>query len=306
MTRLGRFSYRRRRACLAAAVALLALGPKAAQADDLPATLVAAAAEFGKAANERQCAFITGLSQHLPARGGPDTAISVAPTESYGPATVGAYLGDDLPGQTPPAFVQALVDAGVAKAVALTWMGRDRRTVAPKPASSSLPPEFRGLMPQNLPPVQSMGAPEPTGTRGVAFLVTGPDQVLFARPEQAGSSLTPVPPNLAGKTFEQDARPAGVWGSDRLCWKLIPDRVLEYGDPVDHGNGLVDVTAAVLFHPERVPAWISDPRVIGAVRPPMPPQTVLWLDFRNAGDGWRYVRPGSMIPPEKTHILEKE
>ena len=88
-----------------------------------------------------------------------------------------------------------------------------------------------------------------------------------------------------------------------MCVALVPDRVLEYSDVRRIGNGFNEVTAALLFRPRRLPAWVADPRVIAALGQNPLPWTVRVSTFRNAGSGWRQL-PGSSGSLEyMTHIV---
>ena len=76
-------------------------------------------------------------------------------------------------------------------------------------------------------------------------------------------------------------------------------------DPVTLPNGLRRITAAILFHPPRMPAWISDPRVIEAMPRHMHPNDVRFVTFRNDGDGWRpETYPFSTVTVGRIHLLE--
>ena len=249
---------------------LLAASAIPARAEDLPAALTAAAAQLGKpgTSTEMPCQTVSTRSGQAPPASTPDQFISVLPTDGYSSSTVGAYLDYSPAGGKPSPFVQALLEAGAIKAVPLAWGAWPAGATA---ASSGNP-----------------------GTNGVAYLVTGPDRVLFTRPRTEGI-MTPTPPGLPGGSYGvgRGNRPAEVWGSDTLCFRLVPDRVLEHSEPVA-GNGVTDVVAVVLFHPELRPAWLADQRVIKVTRP-MPAHIVQWLRFRNNGDGWRLIGPSGAV-----------
>ena len=137
-------------------------------------------------------------------------------------------------------------------------------------------------------------------------MVTGPDRELFARPSSP-HSLAASPPSVRGDgALDQDGPPPGVWATDRLCFNLVPERVLEHGIPAVHPNGITDVVAAVLFRPERRPAWLSDQKVIEAIHPNLAAHQVLWLAFRNDGKGWRYTNPSGLLSVGPTRLVDQK
>lgn len=291
-------------AVLPIAVLLLA-APSGARAADLPAELVAAAASIPATDDGlRICLQIEGLEDVRGVSVVVDDPPDGEAAHAYSSRKRGAYLGDGLPGAPAPAFAQALIDAGAADRLAMGW--RERRI-----GRSAALPILRDTG-------STPGAPAPTGLppayvvegRGEAYVVTGPDSALFARDEN--NWIAPVVPRLAprgagsdGTSFQDAAPPRGIWSSTRLCYVLKPDRVLEYSDPVAKPNGLRQVTAAILFHPSLVPAWISSPGVIASMPRRMAPDEVRFVTFRNDGDGWRPVAyPFSEVTTGKLHIVE--
>ena len=86
-----------------------------------------------------------------------------------------------------------------------------------------------------------------------------------------------------------------------------PDRVLEYGDVEVRENGVKYVSAAILFHPARLPAWASDYRVALTTRNVFVPDDVRFVTFRDDGDGWRPTPfPEPFFMRRKTHIVDVE
>ena len=284
---------------------LLIQARSGARAADLPAELVAAAASIPATDDGlRICLQIEGLENVRGVSIVVDDPPDTEQADAYTSHTRGVYLGDGLPGTPAPAFTQALIDAGAAGRLAMGW--RERRIGRPAAL-----PILRDLG-------STPGAPAPTGLspeyvvegRGEAYVVTGPDAVLFAHDES--NWIAPVVPRLAprgagsaGTSFQDAAPPRGVWSSTRLCYVLKPDRVLEYSDPVTKPNGLRQVTAAILFHPSLVPAWISSPGVIASMPRRMAPDEIRFVTFRNDGDGWRPVTyPFSEVTTGKLHFVE--
>jgi len=222
------------------------------------------------------CQTITTRSNQSPPASTADRFISVLPTEGYSGSTVGAYLDYSPLGGRPSPVMQALLEAGAVKAVPLAW----------------------GAWPAGATPASS-GNPPPNG---IAYVVTGPDRVLFTRPPTEGM-MTPRPPGLPGGGYGAGRAnsPPEVWGSDGLCFRLVPDRVLEHSVPVT-GNGISEIVAVVLFHPERRPAWLADQRIIKVTRP-VPAHVVQWLRFRNNGDGWRVLGPSGALSAGKMQVV---
>lgn len=311
--RRGTDARRRRRPLLPSAIVLASLSawafPGRAGAADLLGDILAASAQMPVDLGRRQCLGIQGLGDlvRLPVIIG-EQRVTVSATAGYSPSTQGAYLGSGPADNAPPPFVQALLDAGAAARVPLAWVQGTR--------------EMRAVMP----PLQGTGSPGAGGRRpgpayderrtvakGEAYLVTGPDKVLFERAQQ-GMLLT-SPPSIDGLTAPDDggaaadggAPPPGVWPAGRICYTLVPERVLEHTDVQERANGISEVSAAVLFRTERMPAWASDPRVIAATRPNMLPWRVIPILFRNHGDGWRYAAPSNFLAVgAKTHIVGAE
>ena len=75
-----------------------------------------------------------------------------------------------------------------------------------------------------------------------------------------------------------------MWSTAKVRAVEVPDRVLEYGDVQVRQDGVRYVSAAILFHPERVPAWASDFRVAGAISDAFVPNDVRFVTFRDYGD----------------------
>lgn len=282
----------RYRQCLPGAVVLAAttaivttsLWPGAARAEDLPVQLVAASRLIPVGPNERQvCIPIQGLGNQGGSSVIPGRQRSVGDgAPSYSAATKGAYLGNGPASVPAPPLVQALLDAGAARRISLYRERHYRPRAMVVPQLQDL-----GTVHPSGPPAPSPPPPvdQIIGYQADAYLVAGPDEELFKR--DPTDLMSPQPPYLAAAPGDTDAPPPGVWRTNQVCYALIPDRVLEYADFETHDNGVSEVTAAVLFRPERVRAWISDPRVIDALRPNMKPLDVRVLAFRNDGDGWR-------------------
>lgn len=304
---------RRRRPLLSSAMVLASLSawafPGRAGAADILDNILAASARMPADLGRRQCLGIQGIGDfvRLPVIIG-EQWVTVSATADYSASTQGAYLGSGPADDAPPPFVQALLDAGAAVRVPLAWAQRTR--------------EMRAAMPP-LRDTGSAGAggrrPGPayderrTVAKGEAYLVTGPDKALFERAQQG--MLPTSPPRIDGLTAPDDggaaadrgAPPPGVWPAGRICYTLVPVRVLEHTDVQERANGISEVSAAVLFRTERMPAWASDPRVIGATRPTMLPWRVIPILFRNHGDGWRYAAPSNFLAiGAKTHIVGSE
>lgn len=283
--------------------------PGRAGAANLLDDILAASARLPPDLGLRQCLGIQGLGNfvRLPAIIG-EQRVTVSAAAGYSPSTQGAYLGSGPADVAPPPFVQALLDAGAATRVPLAWVQRTR--------------EMRAVMP----PLQDTGSSGAGGQRpglpyderktvakGEIYLVTGPDKVLFEKTQPG--MLAPNPPSLDEPTVPDEARamvdrgtpPSGVWPTGRVCYTPVPERVLEYTDVQERANGISEVSAAVLFRTERMPAWASDPRVIGATRPNMLPWEVVPILFRNHGDGWRYAALSSFLMiGTKSHIVGAE
>lgn len=272
----------------------------ASPVDHLPSELLTALRLFPvDRGGSPSCLSIDGLRNRLafPLAFG-DRQVAVRSSDAYSPRTEGAYLGDGPVGAPAPPFVQALIDAGAAARVRLTWV---RHVRTPTPGAPSLQDTGTGrAMPAQNPPPAFRTQEE--SLDGDAFIVTGPDRDLFSHDD--ANALAPSPPAVAtGGDQGSASPPRAVWGTGRICYGLVPDRVLEYGDPEGHGNGVSEVSAAVLFHPRKVPAWIADPRVTASLRPVMLPDDVRVVTFRNDGDGWRPTQyPTRPLFTGRTHI----
>lgn len=252
-----------------------------ARADDLPGKLVAASrllpvAQLGRQAyTSIQELLNQGSTQATPGSqqaGDPKPAPHAASTQ-------GAYLGSGLPDAPASAFVRALLDAGVARQFRVTWTRHYRPPTMVVPQMQEL-----GTVRSSAPPIPSPPQLVDVVTTYLAdaYVATGPDESFFPHDPSApmGSPL------LGLETTSAAAPPPGIWRASRLCYALIPDRVLEYTDVETNDNGVSEVTAALLFRPERVPGWISDPQVIDTLRPNTKPLDVRILMLRNDGDGW--------------------
>ena len=262
----------------------------AARAADLPGELLTASKLIPIDADGRQvCLQINGLTNQLGLPMVIGRALtSVEATSAYTAETQGVYLGDGPSGVPAPPFVQALLDAGAAERIKLTWV--DRRSILTLGVPRLLDTGIAASAAPASPAAPSRE--QVTELHGDAYLVTGPDRELFVHDE--GNWIAPVAPHIEqpAPAGNKDGLPGGqappsVWNSTRICYALVPDRVLEYGDPDNHGNGVRELSAAILFHPARIPGWISDPRVIEAMPLRMQPDEVRVITFRNDGDGWR-------------------
>ena len=278
-----------------------------AEAADLPAQLLAAAKAIpADAGGRRICLAISGLTNAFgmpPVLG--DQRVS-AGSAAYAAATVGAYLGDGPASAPASPFAQALLDAGAAARLRVIWTQHTRL------------PALRTPQLQDLGTAASAGGTAPQSafvernatSEGDVYLVTGPDRELFAHD---ADFLVPRPPPLASASADPASQgpgagspPPGIWSPSHLCYALVPDRVLEYGDVLDHGNGVSEVTALILFRPDRMPTWVTDQRVIQTLQPPMKPLDVRGVVFRNDGDGWRAQPSQAPVLPGKTHILAED
>lgn len=269
--------------------------------DHLPSELLTALRLFPvDRSGSPSCLSIDGLRNRLafPLAFG-DRQVAVRSSGAYSPSTEGAYLGDGPVGVPAPLFVQALIDAGAAARIRLTWVRRVRTPTLSVPSLQDTGAE-RAVPAQNPPPASRT---QEESLDGDAFIVTGPDKDLFSHDD--ANALAPSPPALATGDDQGSALPPrAVWGTGHICYGVVPDRVLEYGDPEDHGNGMSEVSAAILFHPRKVPAWIADPRVTASLRTVMLPDDVRVVTFRNDGDGWRPTQyPTRPLFAGRTHIM---
>ena len=279
---------------------------EAARADDLTDQLIAASKMIpvtdGLGGRQR-CSAISDLSNRLRipfSFGDHRTFTDGGP--GYARNTKGAYLGDGPQGEPAPPFVQALLDAGAARRVTLTWVERTTTPTGTIPhlQDTGVP----GGAPANDKP---LFVTRQTRTEGDAFLVTGEDRALF--PANTNRYvLSPWPPAIGGGAPDQaeggpPSPPPGVWSTAKVCIVEAPDRVLEYGDVELRRDGVKYVSAAILFHPERLPAWASDFRVAGATGAVFVPDDVRFVTFRDDGDGWRPTPyPEPFFMRGKTHI----
>lgn len=298
------------RALLGGGLLALAWLPSAdaSPADDLPDQLMKASRLIPVTEEGRErCAPLNGLDNllRIPFSFG-DHRTFANGGAGYGPDTKGAYLGDQPKGQPAPPFVQALLDAGAAKRVRLTWV---ERTTMPTGA---------------IPHLQDTGAPVGSGNEkpafvtrettleGDAFLVTGKDRKLFVATTDRYAQA-PLAPAIGGDAGPNDgpgagqlAPPPGVWSTAKICVVYVPDRILEYGDVQARPNGVKVVSAAILFHPERLPSWASDLRVAPVTRTVFVPDDVRFVTFRDDGDGWRPTPYPEAFIRGKTHIVGGE
>lgn len=302
----------RRRPSVPSTIVLLALSawafPGRAGAAGIMDDILAASARMPPDLGRRQCVGIQGLSDavRLPVVIG-GLRVTVPATAGYSSSTQGVYLGSGPAEWTPPPFVQALLDAGVAVRVPLSWVQRIREVQAVMPSLRDTgSPGAGGRRPE------AAYDGRRTVAEGEIYMVTGPDKVLFEKAQQG--TLATSPPGIDGLAApdeggapDRGTPPPGVWTTGRICYTLIPDRVLEYTDVQERANGISEVSAAVLFRTERLPAWASDPRVIGATSANMLPWRVIPILFRNHGDGWRYAAPSNFLAiGAKTHIVATE
>ena len=282
----------------------------AALADDLLGQLIEASKQIPATEEGRErCSQIEGLQNRLsmPFTLG-DHRIFTDGTAGYDRDAVGAYLGDGPKGEPPPLFVQALLDAGAARRVTMTWV---ERTTLPT-----------GVVPH----LQDTGAPNNPGddrpafvTRqatlaGDAYLATGGDRALF--PANTNRYvLSAWPPAIGDQATDATGRPTGpppapppgLWSTATVCVTEEPDRVLEYGDIEVRENGVKYVSAAILFHPARLPTWASDYRVALTTRNVFVPDDVRFVTFRDDGDGWRPTPfPEPFFMRRKTHFVDAE
>ena len=310
--RHGADARKRRRPSVPCAIVLLALSawalPGQAGAAGIVDDILAASARMPPDLGRRQCLGIQGLSDavRLPVVIG-GLRVAVPATAGYSPTTEGAYLGSGPAGWAPPPFVQALLDASVAVRVPLAWVQRTREVqAATPPLRDAGSPGAGGRRPE------SAYEGRRTVAEGEVYMVTGPDKVLFEKARQG--TLATSPPGIDGLVAPDEAGaagggtpPPGVWTTGRICYTLVPERVLEHTDVQERANGISEVSAAVLFRSERMPAWASDPRVIGVTSANMLPWRVIPILFRNHGDGWRYAAPSNFLAiGTKTHIVGAE
>ena len=109
-------------------VAMSMLVAEAARAHDLPGQLIAASKMIPVSeglGGRQRCSAISDLSNRLriPFSFG-DHQTFTDGGSGYRRDTKGAYFGDGPKGEPAPPFVQALLDAGAAKRVTLTWVER--------------------------------------------------------------------------------------------------------------------------------------------------------------------------------------
>lgn len=263
--------------------ALLAICPGFtyyASADDLSDQLLTAAAQVTNSDVGKTCLGIDGLyNLFQPQMVEADTAGD--PSTHYTASIQGAYLGDMPAGRQPPPFIQALIENGVVTPIALISA---QITVTQRPFIPQLQDLMKSAVPA--PPLLPQTTLKP-GPPGEAFIVTGPDAKLFT-PATEAFSIGPAPLDLIpASPGENPEPPSGLWKTEKICYTIKPDRVLEYGDFHDDGDGTTTMDAFILFHPSYVPNWISDYRVTPVLHPIMLPNDVRFVKFRNDGDGWR-------------------
>lgn len=297
----------------AVAAALLALASQVAltvpaEADDLPSELLAAARSIpADATGRRVCLSINGLENAFRSQFVVGDQRVSAGSEAYSASTVGAYLGDGPAGAPASPFAQALLDTGVATRMRVIWTQHTHVPTLSVPQLTDT-----GTVRQAVPaaPRQAF-VDKQMVSEGDIYLVTGADRDLFSHDLDY---IVPRPPPIAAPAGTDPAlqgpgtgtTPPGIWSTSHVCYALVPDRVLEYGDVADHGNGVSEVTALILFRPERMPAWVTDQRVIQNLRPPMKPLEVRGIVFRNDGDGWKAQPSAWPRLPGKTHILAEQ
>ena len=291
------------------ALASLVAFAVSAEADDLPAQLLAAAHSIpADATGRRVCLSINGLTNAFRSQFVVGDQRVSAGSEAYSASTAGAYLGDGPAGAPASPFAQALLDVGAATRLRVIWTQHLR-----VPALSVPQLTDTGTVQPAVPaaPRQAF-IDKQTVSEGDVYLVTGADRDLFSHDLDY---IVPRPPPIADPAGTDPALqgpgtgtppPPGIWTTSHVCYVLVPERVLEYGDVADHGNGISEVTALILFRPERMPAWVTDQRVIQTLQPPMKPMEVRGIVFRNDGDGWKAQPSAWPRLPGKTHILAEQ
>jgi hypothetical protein len=236
-----------------AALALAAADSEPARAEDLPAALVAAArlipTDVDGPWRRRVCLPI----RMIMGDDGPSIVVgTVAAGGAYFLATRGALLGVGPADGSAPPFARALLDAGAAERVRLEWF---ERRILP----------FTGV-----PVLRDTGA--------------GPG----APPPPPAPREERVPMRADASGPPAAAAPPGAYTRSKPCYELVLDRVLEYEEPTTNPNGRRHTIAAILFHPDRVPPWIADHRVIETFQRWMRPDEVRMIGFSDHVDGWRY------------------
>ena len=280
----------------------------AAGTNDLPSLLIKASnlipGTEGLGGRQR-CSAISGLGNllRIPFSFGDHRTFTDGGT-GYARDTKGAYLGNGPKGEPVPPFVQALLDAGAARKVILTWV---ERTTTPTGAIPQLQDMGVAGAPSNDKPTF---VTRDTKLVGDAFLVTGEDRALL--PANTNRYVqSPSPPAIGGGGRPDDAAedppspPPGVWSTVKVCVLEVPDRILECGDVQVRQDGVRYVSAAILFHPVRLPAWASDFRVAGTMSNVFVPDDVRFVTFRDDGDGWRPTPyPEPFFMRGRTHIAD--
>ena len=268
-----------------------------ARAGDLPGDLLAAArADHDPAEKRRACSEFQPMTIKVGLGSLADAQAHVSGLSDLPPDTRGVHLADGQTGAPAPPFVQALLDAGVATRLSLNWTIVRREVTRGVPVLQDL-----GTPSADAPPPSPPYVDHEVRFERDAFVVTGPDRAFFPNEHAYGY--------MVGPTTDQDYDdPAGTvapgfWTTRHVCVVLVPDRVLEFSDVRAIGNGFTQVTAALLFRPQRLPAWVADPRVIAALGAAPRPWTVKVSVFRNDGSGWRQL-PGSSGSLEyMTHVV---
>lgn len=285
------------------AAVVVTVSVSSAGADDLPNQLLAAARLIPVTLSGRQVCLPIGLGSLTNSIGTGIVQNGDGP-DAYRLDTQGIYLGDTPAGAPPPPLVQALIERDAATRLQITWT--QHRTIL----DMSIP-HLADLGVGPSPPLQTPGPrDEAVEARGYAYMAAGPDAALFVHDVP---NVAPTPPAILVPAAPAQAYgpptamvPAGVHNSNRICYQIVPDRVLEYGDPVDRGNGVHVAWAEILFHPKRTPTWIADTRVLDAM-PPMKLDDVRLIDFRNDGDGWRPDGSGIRYPRDgKIHLVGQD
>jgi len=174
-----------------------------------------------------------------------------------------------------------------------------RLSVTQRPFIPQLQDLMKSATPAPPPLPQTTQKPGPGGE---AFIVTGPDSKLFA-PSTISPLIGPAPLDLVPVTPGEDPEPpSGLRKTDQICYTIKPDRVLEYGNFLDHGDGMTTIDAFVLFHPTYVPKWISDYRVTAALARVMLPNDLRLVRFRNDGDDWHPFEIDPLAPRITTNM----
>ena len=276
-----------------AVTSLSVLVVRAAAAGDLPMALLTAARAIpaDTPGHEVCLGFHTALG-FAPTKAGDDGKSATRP---FTADVRGAYLGGRAIGDPIPPFVQALLSAGAAERLRTTWV---RHVQVPTMAV----PRMRDLGTTSQPPPPPLEEDRVVTGSTEQYVVMGPDAAFFRHDDDLLSPVPPAATDAEGLSPAGGPAPPGVWRTGRVCYSLVADRVLEYGDPVS-GNGVSQVSALLAFRPERMPRWASDPMVAESLSSPIRPIEFRLLSFRDDGDGWRATPFVFVALPARTHIV---